>query len=80
MSIVKRYRPPWHLQVLEFVEVRKQFFVAQLHNLPAQLLAREELRIRSTKIKQLPFETCPIPSLFGIDELVTMYCQNQRPQ
>ena len=63
MSIVKRYRPPWHLQVLEFVEVRKQFFVAQPHNFPAQPLAREESKIRFKKIKQLLLESCPVPSL-----------------
>jgi len=37
---VKRYRTPWDLQVLEFVEVRKQFFVSQLYNLPSPSLAK----------------------------------------
>jgi hypothetical protein len=35
---VKRYRTPLDLQVLEFVEVPKEFFVARLYNLPAQPL------------------------------------------
>ena len=53
---VKRYRTPLGLQVLEFAEVWKQFFVAQLHNLPAPLRAREEWKIRLKKIRQLPLE------------------------
>jgi hypothetical protein len=50
------------LQVLEFVKVRKQFFVAQLYNLPAQPLARKESEIRSKKIRPLPLERCPVSS------------------
>jgi hypothetical protein len=60
---VKRYRTPLDLQVLEFMEVQKQFFVAQLYNLPTQPFAREESKISSKKIRQLPLERCPVPSL-----------------
>jgi hypothetical protein len=35
----------------------------QLHNLPAQPLAREESKIRSKKIRHLPLERCRVRSL-----------------
>ena len=63
---VKRYATPLDLQVLEFVEVRKQFLAARLYNLPAQPLACEELKTR-----QFPLEKCPLPSLEAIPEVLT---------
>ena len=42
--------------------MRKEFFVARLYNLPAQLLACEESKIRSKKIRQLSLEGYPVPS------------------
>ena len=63
MLNVKRYQPPWDLRVIEFAKVPKQFFVARLHNLPTQPLARKESKIRFKKIKQLLLESGPVPSL-----------------
>jgi hypothetical protein len=63
--------------VLEFVEVRKEFFVAQLYNLPAQPLTREESKIRSKKIRRSPLERCRVRSLVCLEwEKLRL---NQRP-
>jgi hypothetical protein len=59
------------LQVLEIVEARKQFFVAQLYNLPAKTLAREEYKIGSKKIRPLPLERRPVSSLVPGFQIVT---------
>jgi len=70
---VKRYQTPLGLQVLEFVEVRKQFFVAQLHKLTAQPLAREESKFTSKKIRQLPLEGRPVPSHLVPSHLINLF-------
>ena len=74
---VKRYRTLLDLQILQFVEARKQFFVAQLYNLPTQPLAREESKIRSKKIRHFPLERCQVLSLHG-PEWEKLHL-NQRP-
>jgi hypothetical protein len=52
---LKRDRTPFSLQVLEFAGARERFLVSRgLHALPAQDLAREELKLDSKKINWLP--------------------------